>query len=723
MNFIKSHSKIWIHIVSVLVISLAMFVIYLTQREYYEHTDSIIRDYMFELRGEIEPSGNVVIVDIDEKSLLKYGQWPWSRDLVAKLIDNIMLSGAYVTGLDMVFAEEDKRSPHTIAKTLGIDPLKLPNYDALLADIFSYYNSLVVGGIFLTNSREVQSFDDATGAESSIYIERGGYNHLINFQSTIPNIQIIQDSLYSNGFLNTVPDKDGTVRSVPIVMKSKTTGIYPSLALEIYKVYLGKNGKDVTVTIEGTEDGVEGIYIDNSLYIPTDRFGRILVNYRGKKKTFEYISALDVIEMNEGAKKLNERFVFLGTSALGLFDMRPTPFDSTMPGVEIHATVLDNLLMDDFITASPDAETIVLALILFVIIISVTLFASIHEYLSIPLFIMMLYALYFFNYELLFHYHFVINIIIPLLSLIISFIVTISINFILTSSQKKVAMHAFAKKVSPAVMDDLIQHDTEGLLIPIEREVSVFFSDIRSFTSISEKIGSPKKLIKLLNTYMTPMVDIIIDEKGTVDKFIGDAIMAYWNAPIEMPNHADNAVRSAIKQIETLQKINIDIKKEFGIEIEIGIGINTGVATIGDMGSEGRSDYTIIGDHVNLASRLEGLTKQYKAKILITADTKDRLKGKYTIRSIDLVKVKGKKKAVSIFEIIVDKNITDNEIQTYEKALALYRDEKIKESLKIFQKLYENSNALLYDIYIKRCKYYIDNPDISFDVALTMTTK
>ena len=723
MTFLKKYPKIWMHTLSSLLMGILMIFIFLTQEDYYQKTDSILRDYIFKFRGEQPSSGNVVIVDIDEKSLQKYGQWPWPRDIVAKLIQNIMSSGAYVVGLDMVFAEADSHSPSLMAEKLHINKSKLANYDEILADVFASYPGQIVGGIFLTNDRKAQKFEDSSQSESTIYIEHGSKDHILTFKSTTLNVKTLQDKLYSNGFLNTLPDSDGTVRSVPIVMKSSATGIYPSLALEMYKVYLGKSGKDVTVTIEGTDSGLDGIFIDNSLYIPTDRFGRILVNYRGKRKTFTYVSAADVLEMNEKAKALKETFVLVGTSAIGLFDMRPTPFDSTMPGVEIHATVLDNFLMEDFITSSQDSEIMVITLVLTIIFFSVLLFTLSNEYLKIPLFIAMLYALYYLNFMLLFKYHFIINIVIPLFSLILSFIITITIDFIVTSSQKKIIINAFAKKVSPDVMDDLILHNAKGLLEPVEREVSIFFSDIRSFTTISEEIGSPKRLIALLNRYMTPMVDIIIDEKGTVDKFIGDAIMAYWNAPVEIKNHADNAVKSAIFQIQTLQKIRGDIKKEYGIVLNIGIGINTGIATIGDMGSEGRSDYTIIGDHVNLASRLEGLTKNYGVQIIISSYTKEKLTEFYKLRSLDFVKVKGKHEAVEIFEVVVNETITLEEIERYNQAITLYRDTHIKSALKEFEELEKKDSSLLYKTYIQRCKHYIDHPEIEFDVTLTMTTK
>jgi adenylate cyclase len=225
---------------------------------------------------------------------------------------------------------------------------------------------------------------------------------------------------------------------------------------------------------------------------------------------------------------------------------------------------------------------------------------------------------------------------------------------------------------------------------------------------------------------MTPMVNNINFHKGTVDKFIGDAIMAYWNAPIDVENHADKAVSSAIEQIKMLNKLNPEIKQKFGINIDIGIGINSGVATIGEMGSEGRADYTVIGDNVNLASRLEGLNKPYKTNILISEYTKELLKENYIIKEIDLVRVKGKNKPVKIFQVIDFGNPNQNqqkEFETYYKALQLYRDSKFKEAKNLFEILYNNTKVYLYSLYMERCEYFIENPPKNFDGVWTFTTK
>ena len=256
------------------------------------------------------------------------------------------------------------------------------------------------------------------------------------------------------------------------------------------------------------------------------------------------------------------------------------------------------------------------------------------------------------NFYLMFHYGYIVNIVLPTsLSILLSIILS-GINYFFESKKTKELKKAFAKKVSPDVMNELLKSGTEEILAPKEKEITIFFSDVRSFTTISEKLGDPKKLIELLNIYMTPMVEMITSHKGTIDKFIGDAIMAYWNAPNDVENHADEAVSSAIDQLIKLKEINKILRKKFDLEINIGMGINSGVSTIGEMGSAGRADYTVIGDNVNLASRLEGLNKPYKTHIIISEFTKNLLKNSYAIRELDLVRVKGKKKAVAIFEVL-----------------------------------------------------------------------
>lgn len=669
---------------------------------------------MFNIRGELPKRDSVVIVDIDEKSLKKLGQWPWSRDIFADLIYKVTDAGAGVIGLDIVFAEEDRTSPHKLQSRIKDKFKKLENYDETLSKCFA--STPVIGGYTFTFDEKKEKNIPMIPA---IFISKGILDGDIHtFKSIVLNIPILQDSFYSSGFFNNNPDSGGMIRRVPLIIKYDNT-IYPSLALEMVRIYSNTN----KVKIISGQNGVEGIEFGD-YKIPTDNQGQLIINFRGAKKHFKYISIADILDGSFDKKDIKDKFVLIGTSSMGLVDTRAIVFDNSINGVEIHANVIDNILSGDFLKTPTDKKEYDLILIWLIIFISMIIFSIVKSWIVMPIAVLIIYILFKIFFIILFDYGIVLSLLFPLIAFVSTLVLSVSIDYILASKQKEEAKRMLGKKVSPAVMEYLLEHSAEELVISKEVEATIFFSDIRSFTSISEKIGSPDRLIQMLNRYMTPMVDCIIDYRGTIDKFIGDAIMAYWNAPIEIENHADEALKSAITQIEMLVDINKKITPEYDVTINIGIGLHTGRVTAGDMGSYGRSDYTIIGDNVNLASRLEGLTKQYGAYILISNATKLKLKEHYKIIPIDLVEVKGKHEAVEIFEVLCkNKNISNDEVELYTKAIRYFRDAKIQTAYNIFIQLENDNPSILYKFYIKRCKQFLDNPALKFTPVLKMTTK
>ncbi len=698
-----------------LILALLLSWAYLFIPQSFQSIDSRLRDFLFVIRGELPKNNNVVIVDIDEKALDKFGQWPWQRNIFANLLYKLTEAKAGIIGLDVVFAEPDGTSPHIFAKRFPELKDKLENYDEYLATSFS--KTPVVGGytFLFENAKE-----DRTPNIPATFIEKGLSQNvsILRPKGIALNIDILQNSLYSSGFFNNIPDLGGMIRHVPLIMKYKDV-IYPSLALEMIRIYQSEN----IVEINGDDIAIDNIKIGD-LKIPTDKEGRIVLNPRGPQRHFKYISIADIFNGTFNPKDIEGKFVLIGTSAMGLMDLRATSFDNSMPGVEVHATVIDNILTGDILQKSVEARVYDLIIIWLIIFIMVMLFSLVSSLLIIPLALIISYILFKIFFISLFTYGMVLNLLFPLLSFIFAMFVSIIVDYIISSKREQDAKRMLGKKVSPAVMDYLLENSKDDLIKSKEVEATIFFSDIRSFTTISEKIGSPDRLITMLNRYMTPMVDNIIHHKGTIDKFIGDAIMAYWNAPLEIKNHTDMALNSAIEQIEMLASINSEITPEYDVNINIGIGIHTGLVTAGDMGAKGRSDYTIIGDNVNLASRLEGLTKQYGANILISKASYDRLTQEYKIRPIDLVEVKGKSKAVEIYEIICNnKDISINEIDEYSEAIKYYREGRVDDALIIFDKLQNSNPSLLYEVYQKRCSYFIDNSDIEFNPILKMTTK
>ena len=669
--------------------------------------DNRLRDFMFIIRGELPESDNVVIVDIDEKSLQEYGQWPWSRDLLGELFSNLSDAEVGIVGLDIVFAEEDRTSPSRFSK-------ELINYDEVLAKVLT--QTPVIGGYVFT-------FEEGTEKNTpmipAIFLEKGMKKEtILQPKGVVLNIEILQDAMYSSGFFNNTPDEGGMIRSVPLLMKYDGV-LYPSLVLEMIRIYSGIN----RVVVKGDEAGARSVAF-GEYEIPLDNVGRLSVNFRGPSKHFKYISASDILKGTFDTNDVKDKFVLVGTSAVGLFDLRSIPYDSAIAGVEVHANSLDNILQGDYLQKPADIVVYDILIIWSIVFITLFVFSLLASWSIMPIAALLFYGLFKLFFMILFEYGVMLNLLFPLLAYSITLIVSVGIDYIVASRQKEQAKRMLGKKVSPAVMEYLLKHSSEDLVSSREVEATILFSDIRSFTTISEKIGSPDKLIKMLNTYMTPMVDNIVTHKGTIDKFIGDAIMAYWNAPVAVKNHADEALLSAIQQIEMLGKVNSIITPKYDVDIAIGIGLHTGVVTAGDMGSEGRSDYTIIGDNVNLASRLEGLTKQYGAQILISHATYLSLKNKYKIRSIDLVEVKGKSESVEIHEVICsNKTISDEEILKYEKAIKHFRAGELDEAYEIFTLLEKENSSLLYRFYISRCEEFMNNPTKEFTPILTMSTK
>jgi len=701
-------------LVSALFLASILSWLYLVMPSSFFSLNGRLHDFMFLIRKEIPTTNNIVIIDIDEKSLKKYGQWPWSRNLISQLLINLTQAQADIIGLDIVFAEEDKTSPDKYAKYCLVAK-KLPNYDEILANTFA--NTPVIGGYIFSFDPSIEAIDGPN--IPAVFVKKGfaKKDYILKPSSVILNIEKLQNALYSSGFFNNTPDEGGTIRSVPLIMEYKGV-IYPSLALEMFRIYQQKNRVDIV----GDSSGVEFIRIGN-LKIPTDISGRLVVNYRGPQKTFQYISAADVLENKFNVKDVAGKFVLVGTSAIGLADIRSIPYDTAIAGVEVHANILDNLLKKDFLHKPSEVILYDLVMIWLIIFVAMASFSLIGSRLMIPLTVLELYLLYKAFYIIEFQYGYVLNLLFPFISFVVAVIISIGIDYFLESKQEEKTKQLLGKKVSQKVMQYLIKHADDKLIQSKEVNATVFFSDIRSFTTISEKIGSPDKVIRLLNDYMTPMVENIIKYEGTIDKFIGDAIMAYWNAPIPVQNHQDKAVESAVEQIQLLKKINKKIQKKYGVSIKIGIGIHTGLVTAGDMGSEGRSDYTIIGDNVNLASRMEGLTKQYGVGILISKNVVEKLTKKFKIRPVDLVAVKGKSQAVAIYEVLVDNTISDAELELYDKALKKFNEANLEEALTLFMQLQEKNPAKLYEQYIDRINYYLENPNITFSPILKMTTK
>lgn len=742
-----TRKKLLYQFLSGAILALVLVTIYIKAPTIHETLDNRIRDFFFIFRGEIPTTENVVIVDIDERSLKALGQWPWQRIKIAQIVDNLTKAGAGIIGFDIVFAEYDNSSPHKVLGELGLDNVDAPNFDDIFGQVVG--NSPVIAGYVFAMEDDGIENDGSAPSVPAIFIEKNkpeGQEFLLKPHRAILNIPPLQDRVYSSGYFNTIPDASGLVRSVPMVMKFEDV-VYPSLSMEMIRVAMQTN----RVSVFYNEVGTQGIVLGD-FEIPTDRFGRMYVNYRGGKQTFKYLSLIDIYNNEFDPKEVEGKFILVGTSAAGLLDLRAMPFDSAYPGVEIHANAIDNILQGDFISKPTEAVAYEVFYILGVVIILSLIFTFANATVSLFILAASIMGVLSFNYYQLFEEGIILNTLFPTVAVIVTYVISIALSYFLEARQKELIKGKFATKVSPAVMEELTKDPDNNVFAAMEKEITVFFSDVRNFTNISEAMGDPKNLIDFMNEYMDPMTDIIIETGGTIDKFIGDAIMAYWNAPADVADHADQAVKATLNQLHRCVSLNEEMRKDERFKpvvdmadrlgkpiVDIGIGLNTGIAIVGEMGSSSRADYTCIGDPINLGARLESLCKFYNSKCNISNFTKDQLQRDYIYRFLDLVTVKGKSEPIEIWQIHdfeggkdgeylfdVSRERLQEELDYYHEAIHFYKEAKFPEALKIFKEINgwkDKTNKNVYDMYIERCEHYIEEPPADFNGVFVHQTK
>ncbi len=703
----------------ILSLTLLMEILYIKNPTFIQNINNTLVDAAFLWRGKRVVDRRIAIVDIDEKSLRALGQWPWSRNKVARVLQNLSDAGAAIIGLDMVFAEKDNSSPVTIAREAHISAKNLPDYDKILADTLSH--TPVIAGFTFDFEKALPNPPPSVNA---IYIERGKGKRetLPQAKGVVTNIPLLQQSAYSSGSFNNIPDSDGIVRRVPMLI-GYDHAIYPSLTFEMIRTMLGIR----KVTLFYDTNGMTEIALGER-HIPVDSEGKLFVNYRGGRGSYPYLSAVDIYNNRFDKSQVEGKIILLGTSAAGLLDLRTTPFSNIYPGVEVHANVIDNIINDDMIAENSSLDALVtmaaIPLTIFTVAIILTFAPPLSAFGLILALLMAEAALY---YHTLFDKHLLLNFAYPMLSTLFAIFAFTFFKIYSENRQKEMVAAKFARKVSPQVAAQLLKN-SENIFTTTEEEITIFFSDIRNFTTISESFESPKILIEYLNTYMSPMSEIIISHEGTIDKYIGDAIMAYWNAPLRVQNHADKAVTAAIEQIDALKKLNRNLQQKGFPPIDIGIGMHTGKAIVGEMGSEGRSDYTVIGDAINLGSRIEGLCKTYGAKILISDATRQQLRERYRMREVDIVQVKGKNEAVVIYEIFGTGDFRGEEAlmhKRYRHARRLYLAARFDEAYRLFERLQQSAPHKLFALYMERCRHYRHSEEKikEFDGVHRFTTK
>ena len=713
-------------------------------------------DLRFKSRGALEPSPAIVMAVIDEKSLDTEGRWPWPRSKLAHLVDILSQDGAKIIGFDIGFLEPDENSylkfidqlDHRI-DALGIKDMKLVDFireskteadnDTTFANAIKNSTAPVILGYFfhMTEAGLNYRIDQTERDRQLKRIDHSKYplilyedqdmemSPFITAYAPEGNLDIFAMATKSSGYFNMLPDSDGAARWMPLIIQCGED-IFSPLSIQCTWHYLDQPQLMVKVAGYGGEGSVEGIQMGER-FIPTDENGKMLINYLGPPKSFPHFSITDILHGNLPKGTFRDKIILVGATAVALYDLRVTPFSPIFPGLEVHATVIDNILEQRFLSKPRWAGVYDLLSIIVIGVLVGTILPRLSALKGIlfasGLFILLILMArwLFISSGMLF------NITYPLLALSLIYTSSTVFHYLTEERERKKIRGAFSYYVSSAVVNEMLKNPDQLKLGGDKKDLSVLFSDIRGFTTISEGL-SPEDLVHLLNEYLTVMTDVVFKYDGTLDKYMGDAIMAIYGAPLDQQDHSARACHSALEMMEELKKLNKKWISEGKTPMDIRIGINTDMMMVGNMGSDQRFDYTVMGDAVNLGSRLEGINKNYKTNIMISEFTYERVKNEFVCMEVDYVRVKGKTLPVKIYQLLAHNSVPETNrqaISLFHKGLDLYRQEKWDEAIKIFQGVMEIDKGVgAAEVYIQRSRDLKANPPTpDWDGVFIMTTK
>ena len=621
----------------------------------------IVRNKTFDLYQVISPrvakSVPVVIVDIDEESLAALGQWPWPRTQIADLVNRITALGGAVVAFDIIFAEPDRLSPgqvvdafHDLDEATRTRLKSMPSNDRVLAEGFKA-SQVVLGQSGYNKALERSA--EIVGPKLPLAAIGGDPKpNLVWYPGLLQNLPELEAAAKGRGLITIRPDRDGIVRRVPTVTRAQGR-IIPSLPVETLRIATGGG----PLLIRSDEAGITGISIAGQ-EIPTDANAQLWVHFTPHDPK-RYVPAKSILDGTVSPERIAGRLVLVGTSAIGLHDVKSTPIDPVMPGVEIHAQVLESILTKSYLARpayTVGAEVIMAVVVGLLIIWILPIFR--------PWVVLVFGASLAVSFANLTWYFYdrnglLIDVAYPMASSFMIYLAMVFTNYLHEERQRRQIRGAFSQYLSPALVEQLAKDPQKLVLGGASRETSVLFTDVRGFTSIAELYkDDPQGLTRLMNGFLTPLSRVVIDHKGTIDKYMGDAIMAFWNAPLDDPVHAINACSAALEMLERLKDLNQRRREEADggdmpfIPLDVGIGINTGQCVVGNMGSDLRFDYSVMGDSVNLASRLEGQSKSYGVPIIVGSRTAELVEDKFALLQLDAIRVKGKAEPETIHTVL-----------------------------------------------------------------------
>jgi adenylate cyclase len=678
-----------------------------------------------------------VIVDIDEASLAAFGQWPWPRTLLADLVAKLTKLGSAAIAFDIIFSEPDRMSPAVAAQSFrNLDPQtrdqlqKLPSNDDVFADAIR--RSRVILGESGHHLASPQSGPQPPGAGFAM-MGPDPSPYLMTFPGLIQNIPALEQAAAGRGMLTIRAEPDGIVRRVPMVMKAHGTMI-PALTLEMLRVVTHSGA----IRIKSDAAGIHSVAIPG-LVIPTDRNGQLYIHFAHYDPA-RYVSAKDVLEDRVPADRINRKLVLIGTSAVGLRDIKTTPIDPAMSGVEVHAQVLENVLSNSVLVYPDYAIGAELAAVVIIGLTIIALGPILGAAMMLTLGAVVAAVVVAGSWYFFVAHRILIDATYPLLATFLVYLTLIFINYFREQIQRRRIRTAFGQYLAPSLVEQLAHSHETLVLGGEERDMTIMFSDVRGFTTISEIYkDDPQGLTSLINHFLTPMTNAIIDHNGTIDKYIGDAIMAFWNAPLHDPGHELNACEAALEmlhRVETLNRQREQQAQETGqrfIPIKIGVGINTGKCVVGNMGSDLRFNYSVLGDAVNLASRLEGQTKSYGVSVVVGSKTAQLAKEKFAVLELDCITVKGKTEPENIYTILGREDVARSDrfrhVHTvFGEMLACYRRRDFAGAQEAILRCREASHGLglghLGDLYAARCAaFQQDPPPADWNGVFALETK
>jgi adenylate cyclase len=678
--------------------------------------------------GAFDPSLPVRIVDIDEESLKEVGQWPWPRTILADLTDKLGADGAAAIGFDIVFPEPDRLSPinalrfwpkSDVLASLKEEVEKLPSNDQVFAEAIG--KGPVVLGFISTPEGTSQPETKAGFANS-------GDDPLLfapYYPGAAASLPELQDQAHGTGALNWIPEQDQIIRRMPMVVRIGDK-LYPSLAADLLRMAQGASTfivKSSGASGEksfGEKTGIVRIKVGD-YEVPTEADGQMWIKFTPSSKQ-RYLPAYKILNGEIGKDEIEGRIVIIGTSAAGLLDLRATPLQASVPGVELHAQVLEQILQGAFLQrpdfAGPAELTYILVLGIIIAILIYRL-GALGSAVVGGLAVAAVIGISWYAFDKL---GWLVDPIYPAIALTAIYLAGTLFVFLRTERERNRVRHAFSHYMAPALVKRLADDPSRLKLGGETRDMTLLFSDVRGFTTISEGLDA-EELTRFLNSLFTPLSNIILEEQGTIDKFMGDAVMAFWNAPLEDTAHPSHACSAALRMMNEMKLLNARWREEAEAKgrsykpVRLGIGLNTGLCCVGNLGSETRFDYSVIGDNVNVASRLEGQSKTYDVGTVVGETTTVRAPD-FAFLELDLLKVKGKTEATRIFALLGDKALKQSEgfillSQKHTEFLNHYRAQDWNGALSLAAECEKLNTARLdhlYALYRERIAYFRANP-------------